>query len=147
MGILDLGKIEREDSMSEDISELKDAEQEAYESESRASSRKRGDNNWVAGLILIAIGAFFLISNVTNWHLNNWWALFIMIPAVTNFGKAYRSYQQYGRFTRSARGSLTGGLILTLVSSAFLFDLDWGLIWPIFLIIGGLSALLGGWFD
>lgn len=133
--------------MSEDISELKDAEQERFEEAEQAPSGKRTDNNWVGGLVLIGIGVIFLISNTTDWYLHNWWALFIMIPAVANFGKALNSYRTYGRFTRSARGSLTGGFILTLVSSAFLFDLDWGLIWPLFLIIGGLSALLGGWFD
>ena len=98
-------------------------------------------------MVLIGIGIIFLISNTTNWHLDNWWALFIMIPAISNFSKAWGSYRRHGRFNRSARGSLTGGLILTLVSSAFLFSLDWGLIWPLFLIIGGLSALMGGWFD
>ena len=133
--------------MNDDISGLKEAEQERFEDENHTPPEKRGKNNSVAGLVLIAIGLIFLISNVTNWHLDNWWALFIMIPALTNFCKAWRSYQRHGRFTRSARGSLTGGLILTLVSSAFLFDLDWGLIWPLFLIIGGLSALMGGWFD
>jgi len=31
------------------------------------------------------------------------------------------------------------------VASAFLFNLDWALIWPFFLIIGGLGALIGAW--
>ncbi len=133
--------------MSDDISELKEAEQERFEDGGHPTSSKRGDNNWIAGVVLIGIGIIFLISNTTSWHLDNWWALFIMIPAISNFSKAWGSYRRHGRFTRSARGSLTGGLILTLVSSAFLFNLDWGLIWPLFLIIGGLSALMGGWFD
>ena len=65
---------------------------------------------------------------------------------VANFANAWRSYQQQGHLSKSVRGSVTGGIILTLVASAFLFDLDWGMIWPLFLIIGGLSALMGGWF-
>lgn len=132
--------------MSDEIAELKDAERETFEEESH-TARRRKDNNWLAGIVLIAIGVIFLISNVSDFHLNNWWALFILIPAVSSFSKAYSSYQRHGRITRNARGSLTGGLILTLVASAFLFELDWGLIWPAFLIIGGLSALMGGWFD
>ncbi len=139
--------------MTNDIDSLKEAEKaneqdykNEYETDTRSSSR-HGDANWVPGIILIAIGVIFLFTNLTGFHLNNWWALFILIPAVKNFGSAWGSYQRHGRFTKSARGSLTGGMILSLIASAFLFDLDWGLIWPIFLIIGGISALFSGWFD
>ena len=139
--------------MNNDIDSLKEAEKaneqdykNEYETDTRPSSR-HGDANWVPGIILIAIGVIFLFTNLTGFHLNNWWALFILIPAVKNFGSAWGSYQRHGRFTKSARGSLTGGMILSLIASAFLFNLDWGLIWPIFLIIGGISALFSGWFD
>lgn len=125
--------------MSDNISELKDAEKRPVKEE-----RNR---NWVAGVVLITIGLFFLVSNLTGFTIDNWWALFILIPAISNFSRAWQSYQNDGRFSRAVRGSLTGGLILTLIASAFLFNLDWGLIWPLFLIIGGLAALLGGWFD
>lgn len=139
--------------MSDDIDSLKEAEKaneqnykNEYGTESRSHSR-HGEANWVPGIILIAIGVIFLFTNLTGFHLDNWWALFILIPAVKNFGSAWGSYQRNGRFTKAARGSLTGGMILSLIASAFLFDLDWGLIWPIFLIIGGISALFSGWFD
>jgi hypothetical protein len=42
------------------------------------------------------------------------------------------------------RGTLTGGLMLLLVTIIFLFNLDWGKVWPLFLIIIGLGALLTG---
>jgi len=125
--------------MSDDISQLKAAE--------KAPVKEERNRNWVAGIVLITIGLFFLVSNLTGFTINNWWALFILIPAISNFGRAWQSYQNDGRLSRAVRGSLTGGLILTLIASAFLFNLDWGLIWPLFLIIGGLAALLGGWFD
>ena len=125
--------------MSNDISQLKAAE--------KAPVKEERNRNWVAGIVLITIGLFFLVSNLTGFTINNWWALFILIPAVSNFGRAWQSYQNDGRLSRTVRGSLTGGLILTLIASAFLFNLDWGLIWPLFLIIGGFAALLGGWFD
>lgn len=138
--------------MSDEINELKEAEKEnsEYEFESEETTYqtpRRQSKNWGTGLILIAIGVLFLISNNTDFHLHNWWALFILIPAFSNFGNVIRNYQDNGRLTRSGRGSLTGALILSLVASVFLFNLDWGLVWPVFLIIGGLSALLGGWFD
>ena len=134
--------------MSEEIDNLKEAEKNtddfSYEAETET---RRHHPNWLPGIILIAIGVIFLFTNMTGFHLHNWWALFILIPAVSNFGNAWQSYQRHGRLTRKARGSLTGGVILSLVASAFLFNLDWGLIWPLFLIIGGVSVLLGGWFE
>lgn len=140
--------------MEEKINELKEAEKEQTEAEwnqvdTRAAHRpaRRHGPNWGAGLALIIIGLIFLVANTTDFYLNNWWALFILIPAVSNFGNAWRDYEKNGRLTHAGRGSITGGLILTLIASAFLFSLDWGLIWPVFLIIGGLAALLGGWFD
>lgn len=120
--------------MSEDISELKEKEKE--------STTINYSNNWIGGLILVAIGVIFLLANTTGFQLHNWWALFILIPALANFGNAWRHYQTDGHLSKGATGSLTGGLILTLVASAFLFNLDWGLIWPVFLIIGGIGALL-----
>jgi len=132
--------------MSEELSELKEAERESFE-ESKEPETGRRSNNWVAGVVLIAIGIIFLISNTTNFFLANWWALFILIPAVTNFNNAWRRYQQDGRLNKAARGSLTGGFILTFIAAVFLFSWDWGVVWPFFLIIGGISALLGGWFD
>lgn len=133
--------------MSDEISDLKNAEKEQSESRQDAPAQRRWENNWIGGIVLIAIGVIFLLSNLTNFYINNWWALFILIPAVANFGNAWRNYQAHGHLSRSARGSLTGGIILTLIASAFLFNLDWGLIWPLFLIVGGLSAVLGGWFE
>jgi hypothetical protein len=139
--------------MSDDIDSLKEAEKAnetsyEYEEETAAKSHEwSGSANWVPGIILIAIGVIFLFTNLTGFHLDNWWALFIMIPAVKNFGSAWGSYQRHGRLTKSARGSITGGMILTLIASAFLFNLNWGLVWPFFLIIGGVAALFNGWFD
>ena len=137
--------------MSDDISTLKEVEKEAGESmtidDERPSSTREHNNNWVAGIVLISIGAIFLFTNLFDFTLHNWWALFILIPAVSSFANAWRNYKENGRLDKSGRGSLTGGFILTLVASAFLFNLDWGIIWPIFLIVGGIGALLGGWFD
>jgi hypothetical protein len=117
--------------MAEEISELKEAEKQEIQY----------SHNWIGGVVLITIGAIFLLSNLNIFHLNNWWALFILIPAVANFGNAWQSYRRHGRLTHGAQGSLTGGLILLLISGAFLFGWSWNLIWPIFLIIGGLSAI------
>lgn len=134
--------------MSDNISDLKDAEKAEFHEQPETQVHRKTENNWIGGVVLIAIGLIFLLSNtIEGFHINNWWALFILIPAVVNFGNAWRNYQSDGQLSRSVRGSLTGGIILTLIASAFLFNLDWGLIWPLFLIVGGLSAVMGGWFD
>lgn len=153
--------------MNEEIDRLKEAEKENFASLaheviqeedgalrpiSRPSAphsyQRKAGGNLIPGIVLIVIGGIFLLSNLTGLSINNWWALFILIPAFSNFQNAWRSYQRHGRLSHSARGSITGGLILTLVAATFLFDfLTWALVWPLFLVILGLSALLGGWFD
>jgi len=97
---------------------------------------------WIAGAVLILLGIIFLVLNLTGLYLANWWALFILIPALGSFAAAWRAYQEAGgRFTAAVRGPAIGGLVLLALTFIFLFRLDWGRIWPIFLIIGGLAAL------
>ncbi len=106
------------------------------------ATRQGGSNAWLVGLILIGIGVIFLAQNfIPGFYLNNWWALFILIPAFSAFVSAYHNYRNAGRLTASGRGSLTGGLILTFIAAIFLFDLSWGKLWPVFIIIGGLAIL------
>ena len=147
--------------MSDDISQLKDEEKDKFigiekealddtttpDTVTQSHNSISHNKNWMAGVILIAIGLIFLATNLVGFHLNNWWALFILIPAVSNFSSAYSNYQENGRLEKSGRGSITGGLILSLIAFTFLFSWDWGVIWPVFLIIGGVGALLGGWFE
>jgi len=110
-------------------------------SESAESSGRRNPA-WLGGAVLIILGIVFLVRNLTGFSINNWWAIFILIPAVGSLATAWRIYQSNGgRFTPAARGPLIGGLILLTVASVFLFDLDWGAIWPVFLIIIGVGTL------
>ena len=56
---------------------------------------------------------------------------------------AFRMYERNGRrFSSASRGPLIGGLVLLAVSAVFLFNLDWGKVWPLILILGGLGLLL-----
>ena len=107
-----------------------------------------GHNNaWVGGLVLIGIGIVFLIMNLTDYQLNNWWALFILIPAIAPISNAVRVYRQEGRLGQEGRGSLLGGLIMLFIGSAFLFGWNWGNIWPVFLVMGGIGLLLNAFLD
>lgn len=137
--------------MSDNIKELKDLERELGSIDNKPNDDVEENcgpgKNWIPGAILIGIGAFFLINNFTNFHLNNWWALFILIPAFGSLGNFMRAYRKDGRLNGEARGSLIGSLILFFIASIFLFELDWGTVWPVFLIIGGFGALLSGLLD
>ena len=103
-------------------------------------SRRPG---WIAGGILILLGIIFIVRNVAGLSLGNWWALFILIPALGSLVTAFQMYERNGRrFTSASRGPLIGGLVLIAVSAVFFFNLDWGKVWPLFLILAGLGVLL-----
>lgn len=98
---------------------------------------------WVPGIVLIILGSLFLLTNLTGYRLDNWWALFILIPAANNLSAAYARYRLAGSVDRHTRSHLFWGLFFVLLSSAFLFNFDFGLFWPAFIILAGLGMLLG----
>ena len=59
--------------------------------EGRRAGRLSG--SWVVGAILILVGIFIMLPNLTAFSLQNWWALFILIPAVGAFANAWRGFQ------------------------------------------------------
>jgi len=98
---------------------------------------------WIAGGVLILIGIVFIVQNVAGVTLNNWWALFILIPAIGLLVTTYQTWLKNDRrFTAASRGPLIGALALLGVTAVFLFNLDWGKVWPLFLILAGLAVLL-----
>lgn len=72
---------------------------------------------WIPGLALIGLGVVFLIQNYLGREIHNWWALFILIPVFFTLERGYASLQA----GRSAEAVAQ--------------------LWPISLIIGGLSLL------
>ena len=101
----------------------------------------RHTGRWVPGLILIALGAIFLVNNLTGFEIHNWWALFILIPAFSAFARGWERYRQAGTIDRHVRQSVLGGLILTALVAIFLFDLNWMWFGPVLLILFGLTLL------
>ena len=141
--------------MGDDLKEIKDEEKAkmsaselAHDGEKSSSPDHGGRNkSWLPGLIIIGLGVVFLVSNVTGFQLENWWALFILVPGIVSFVNAWNAYREDGRWSKRARGGLVGGSIISLVAIIFLFNLDWSKIWPAFLILIGVNILLGGWLD
>lgn len=98
---------------------------------------------WIAGGVLILIGIVFIIRNVSGLYFTNWWALFILIPALGSLVTAYQMFERNERrFTAASRGPLIGGIVLLAVTAVFLFNVDWGKVWPLFIILIGLGILL-----
>ena len=96
-------------------------------------------------MILIVFGIVSLVESmgINVPALQNWWALFILIPAVGAFVRGWRAYVDNGRRVNSlVTGSFIGGLAMTLVALTFLLGLSWTLMLPIFLILAGLGVLL-----
>jgi hypothetical protein len=101
---------------------------------------------WIVGLILIVIGGVARLQNLTGILLFNWWALFILIPAIGAFANSWNIYQKNGKLTSGGRGSLIGGFVLTIIAAAFLFNLDLGNFWPVSLILVGLAVITNALF-
>lgn len=106
------------------------------------SSRNWG--RWVGPIVLIVLGLIFLLDNLGIKLPGNWWAIFILIPAIYALAGAWRIYQQAGgELTMAVVGPLIGGLVLLALTIVFLFNvnLNWGIILPIILIAVGVGAL------
>jgi len=111
----------------------------------RRAARYAGGGVWLGGIALIILGVIFMLQNMGAMHIQNWWALFILLPALGSFATAYGAYRNNGgRLNALARGSLISGLVFTAIAAFFLFNLDWVKLWPLLLILVGLGALASG---
>jgi len=113
--------------------------------EENTDTNKRKDSGMMGGLIMIAVGVVFLVMQFTNIRLNNWWALFILIPVFAAWGRAFSIFRESGEITEEAIQAITGSLFPLFVALIFLFNMDWGRVWPVFIILAGLNALARGW--
>lgn len=96
----------------------------------------------IGGIFLIGLGLIFLLQNFGWFYIGNWWALFILLGTAAAWSKAWQVYQNNGqRITLAVTGPFFGGIFPLAVSLIFLFNLDWGAVWPVFLIIAGVSVL------
>ena len=105
----------------------------------------RGPSGSITGaLILILLGVIFLARQFSGFSFDNWWALFILLPAFSAFGTALAIWRRNGRFTFGVWSSFYGGLFPLLVAVIFLFNLDWSTYWPLFVILPGVGMTISG---
>lgn len=97
---------------------------------------------WIGAVVLIGLGVIFLLQNFGVFYIGNWWALFILLGTAGAWGSAWRIYQGNGRrVTPAVTGAFIGGLFPLAVALIFLFNLNWGSMWPLFLILAGVAVL------
>jgi hypothetical protein len=106
---------------------------------------RRNGKEWFAGILLILLGGIVFLQTMNIRMLDNWWALFILLPAIASFSDAWMHYRKAGnRFDKRARGSLFVGLVLTAVTTVFLFDWMWTITGPVLLAAAGLGLIING---
>lgn len=116
----------------------------------RRSRRRQRIRRWRGGrgglwggFILVFLGVVFLFQQLGLVGRGfNWWAIFILIPALGALSTAWALYRRSKRFDAAVRSSLGGGLVILTVALMFLFDFDWGVWWPLMLIAPGIALLL-----
>lgn len=100
--------------------------------------------SWIGGAILIFVGTVFLLKNFGFPFPENWWAVFILIPALASFAGARKLYvSNGGTFSGAVVGGIAAGCVFVLLSILFLFGFDIGKFWPLILIVLGVGILTG----
>jgi hypothetical protein len=103
----------------------------------------RAGGEWIGGALLLFIGLLLLGRNLNFMTFDNWWAFFIMLPAIGSFSTAWGMYHAAGgHFTMRARSAMIVGLVLTAVTAMFLFNLNWTILGPGLLILAGVGLLV-----
>lgn len=112
--------------------------------ERRDMRRQLSFGTWMGGAVLIIVGLAFLLKNSFDWSLpGHWWAVFLLIPAVSSLAAAWQLLRsQDPRQRRAAFGALVGGSILLILAIALFLGINLQLIWPLILIAIGISILI-----
>lgn len=120
-------------------------EQRHTEREERREFRRQ-HYGWVGpgigGIVLVLLGLVFLAQNFGYVMPDNWWAVFLLIPAVGAFIAASEVYRAHGQLGGEGTAALLGGIVFAGMAVMFFFDIGWGLFWPLILIAIGAGILI-----
>jgi len=89
------------------------------------------------GLVLVAIGALFLLANFTNFGVGvgRWWPAILIVVGLVDLLSNRR------RWFRGASTLVIGALFLG--DTLGVWNVRWGLLWPIPLLVIGVAVILG----
>lgn len=104
--------------------------------------RRQGRDRVGLGAFLVVVGAILLLRDSFGVAFQNWWAVFLLVPAAVFLVRATTAYRASGSFDREVTRHATPGLVLVIVSIVFLFGLSWNLMGPVLLIFLGAVLLL-----
>ena len=121
--------------MGDEIKDLKEGEVE---------NSKEKNSSVIIAVVLMLVGGGLLLSNFTGISFDNWWALFLFIPAGFMLQNVWADYQANGRLTSKSTGFLIAGISILVMIVIFLFNLSWSGLWPLAFIFGGIAVLLSG---
>jgi hypothetical protein len=74
--------------------------------------------------------------------LKNWWALLFLIPAIASVNSAYSEIKNKKGFTFSLASNIVGFIFPTTICVILLLGISWDIIFPIIIILSGLSMLV-----
>ena len=113
----------------ENIKYLKDQEQ--------LEDSKERMNKYMGGTMIIVMGVAFLLATNFGFAIGQLWPLFFLFPAFYSVGHIIQDV----RHGRDVNLSFVLGLLtMVFIASVWIFNWNWGTIWPVFMIIGGLYA-------
>jgi hypothetical protein len=105
---------------------------------------RRGHGEWAGpplfALLLIVIGLGLLAQNFGLILPQRWWALLLLLPAVGSLVAAIRAYRGKESVPETW-AAIISGVIFTVLALALFFGLDWGIFWPIVLVLLGAGIL------
>ncbi len=104
-----------------------------------------------SGLFLVMLGGVVLGLTLLKGSLENWWALFILLPALVLFGSGWVIPRgENGRFGRLSAGRFSlisrlffaTGFVVLVVAGMFLVNLDWSVWWPLMIVAPGVALTI-----
>jgi hypothetical protein len=129
-----------------DDNQAPDGPQDWREMRRQEREARRGEHGWggpwIGGVILIGLGLIFLAQNFGIAFPKNWWAVFILIPAIGSLMAAWRNYEASGgALSGAVIGPAVAGLIFVAMAVARFYGVTWGVFWPSILILGGAGVM------
>ena len=98
-----------------------------------------------SGLSLVVLGGALFLLSVLQVSFDNWWALFVLMPALALFlGGRVVPRGRNGRFSLLSRLLFASALVVLVVALMFMVNLNWSVWWPLMLVAPGSALLIVG---
>ena len=111
--------------MSDEFSDLKGINELKVEETEQV---KEDNGRLVFAVVLILVGLALSVGILTGYTIDNWWALFMLIPVGTMSMELWQDYRVNGRLSKKTRGLIIPITILSVIVGIFLFNLSWSII-------------------